>query len=134
MDIGKIELPCNAKLVNGVTTVWSNSFRLGNSRVFGCQVQCLGSNPQIQIQLEESYYDLGLNNIAQGVSDPHWVVPDAYPDIFSLISDNNWHLPAESITPVPMIHGRFKINGLPGNGSNVTVTIYLFRQEAGRFL
>jgi len=120
--------------VNGATTVWSNPFKLMASTTFGCAVLCQGSSPQIQIQLEESPFDLKLNGYALNATNTLYVIPDAYPDIFSQISDNNWHIPAEPLTPIPMVYGRFKINGLSGNGSGVTVAIALFRQEPGRFL
>ena len=147
MDIGALDWVCGSivanagivpvvtgKAVNGQTTVWSNSFKLAYSRNFGCVVLCQGNSPSIQIQLEESAFDLGTNGYSQGSSNIFYVVPDAYPDIFSNIQDNYWHLPPEGITPIPMMHGRFKINGLVGNGSTVTVAIGLFRQESGRFL
>ena len=120
--------------VSGVTTVWSNAFKMMASRNFGCAVLCQGSNPVIQIQLEESLFDLKLNGYPLNATNTLYVVPDAYPDIFSQINDNNWHFPAQPITPIPAYHGRFKINGLSGNGSGVTVAIGLFRQESGRFL
>jgi hypothetical protein len=120
--------------VAGTTTVWSNPFKLMAGTSFGCMVLCQGSGPLIQIQLEESFYDLKLNGQSLTGSSSLYVVPDAFPDIFSQISDNNWHLPAEPVTPIPMYHGRFKIIGLPGNGAGVTVFIALFRQEPGRFL
>ena len=120
--------------VAGVTNVWSNPFKLMAGTTFGCAVLCQGSNPQIQIQLEESPFDLKLNGYGLNASNSLYVIPDAYPDIFSQISDNNWHLHAEPVTPIPMYYGRFKINGLTGNGSGVTVFIALFMQEPGRFL
>lgn len=148
MDIGSIEIPIGAIVglntpttdvitggaVNGVTTVWSNNFRLSSSTSFGCMAICSGSSPQIQIQLEESFYNFGLNGVAQNASNSFYVVPDAFPDIFPQISDTNWHLPSQPVTPIPMTYGRFKIIGLSGNGSDTKVTIILFRQEPGRFL
>lgn len=129
----------NADVFTGVavssqTTVWSNPFKLMASTAFGCMVLCQGSTPQIQIQLEESFYDLKLNGISNTAQSNLYVIPDAFPDIFPQISDNNWHLPSQPIAPIPMYHGRFRINGLAGNGSGVTVFIALFRQEPGRFL
>ena len=120
--------------VSGVTTVWSNPFKLMAATTFGCAVLCQGTTPQIQVQLEESFVDLKLGGYTINGSSIYYVVPDAFPDIFSQISDNNWHIPAEPVTPIPMYHGRFKVNGLSGNSSDVTVAIVLFRQEPGRFL
>lgn len=146
MDIGAIEWVAGSVVVNndipptvtgmavnGATTVWSNNFRLSNSRSFGCMVVCTGT-PQIQIQLEESWLSLGRNGYPQGATNIFYVVPDAYPDIFSQITDTNWHVPAQPVTPIPMKYARFKINGLIGNGSNTTVAIGFFRQESGRYL
>lgn len=120
--------------LNGVTTIWSNPFRQGCATSFGCMVLCQGSNPVVQVQLEESFYDLGLNSASKNSSNTNYIIPDAFPDIFPQISDTNWHLPVEPLTPIPMTFGRFKINGLSGNGANTTVVIVLFRQEPGRFL
>ena len=120
-------------LVNGVTTVWSNPFKLMASRSFGCAVVCTGT-PVIQIQLEESFLDLKLGGYSLNGSSIYYVIPDAYPDVFSQINDTNWHLPSEPLTPIPMVQGRFKVNGLAGNGTTTTVAIVLFRQESGRFL
>jgi len=139
MNIGSIHwvagsVVANAGAVAGVTTVWSNPFKMMAATTYGCAVLCQGSNPQIQIQLEESMFDLKLNGYGLNATNSLYVIPDAYPDVFSQISDNNWHLPPEPLTPIPAYHGRFKINGLTGNGSGVTVAIGLFIQEPGRFL
>lgn len=148
MNIGSLELVLGSQsglntpatdvftgvLLNGATSIWSNPFKLGNATSFGCAVVCTGSSPVVQIQLEESFYNLALNGQSLNASSNFYVVPDAFPDIFPQISDTNWHLPSEPVTPIPMQYGRFKVNGLSGNGTNTTVLIYLFRQEPARFL
>ena len=148
MNIGKIEIPLGSisglnttssaiitgAAVAGQTTIWSNSFNLMASTAFGVMALCQGNNPQIQIQLEQSFYSLPLNGVAQGASNSFWVIPDAFPDVFPLIADNNWHIISNPLTPIPMTHARFKVNGLANNGSGVNVVIVLFRQEPGRFL
>jgi len=121
-------------LLNGTpNTIWSNTFRLGNSSSFGAIIVCTGT-PVVQVQLEESCFDRGLNGITEGAASIYYVVPDAFPDIFPQINDTYFHISSEPVTPIPMTFGRFKVNGLAGNGSNTTVAIGLFRQEPGRFL
>ncbi len=108
--------------------VWTYTFRTSNLANLGVWVKCAGSSPVIKIVLEESYLD--LTDAQQTLTNTSYVVPDAFPDVFSNISDTNPHI--VSITPVPMKHLRYKITGLTGNGANTTVTIYTFEQEQPR--
>lgn len=133
MEIGKTSLICNSLAVNGVTTVWTNTFKIGFSKNFSIEAVCATSTtPAIKVQLEVSYLQLkgvGANQI-QGASSIYYVVPDAFPDVFSDIVDTNYHV--RGIYPPFAIHARYKISGLVGNPADTTITIYNMLQELGR--
>lgn len=133
MYIPMRQLVCSSFLVNGITTVWTNNFRMGFGVNFGIQIQCT-SAPAIRVQLEHSYLDLtdgtlGTTN-QQGLTNSAYVVPDAFPDVFSDIVDTNWHI--KSVFPVPAYWCRYKISGLSGNASDTTITIYNTIQEPSK--
>lgn len=135
MNLGKSSLIANALAVNGVTTVWTNTYRMGPSSNFSVQVKCATSGaPSIRIQLEGSFYDPSSNTqiFTQGQSSVLYVVPDAMPDIISNIVDTNYHI--KGFTPPFVVYGRYKITGLSGNPSDTTVTIYNMAQELARTL
>lgn len=108
--------------------VWTYTFRASNLANLGVWVKCAGDSPAVRIVLEESYLDLTVAQ--QTLTNASYVVPEAFPDVFSDVSDTNAHV--TSITPVPMKHLRYKLIGLSGNSANTTVTIYTFEQEQPR--
>ncbi len=110
------------------TGVWTYTFRASNLANLGVWIKCTGDTPAVRIVLEESYLD--LTEAQQTLTNTSYVVPDAFPDVFSDINDTNPHI--TSITPVPMKHLRYKLIGLSGNSANTTVTIYTFEQEQPR--
>lgn len=119
----------NALAVSGISNgVWTRTFNTSNLANLGIWVQCAGDSPQIRIVLEESW--IALTDAQQALTNTNYVVPEAFPDVFSDIVDTNPHI--TSITPVPMKHCRYKILGLAGNSTNTTVTIYTFEQEQPR--
>lgn len=119
----------NALAVAGATNVWTRTFNISNLSALGVWIQCAGSGPQIRIVLEESY--ISLTDAQQSLTNTNYVVPEALPDVMSLITDTNPHIPL-AIAPVPMKHCRYKIIGLSGNSADTTVTIYTFEQELPR--
>lgn len=127
MKMTMTQLVANALAVNGATTVWTNSFKIGNIDNMTVMAKCAtATSPAIQIQIEISY----KLPSTEGSSDSNWVIPDAYPDIFSDIVDTTQH--AKIFNPPYAKYARYKINGLPGNAADTTVTIYNMIQEMGR--
>lgn len=116
---------CDAVLVNGVTTVYSNSFLMRWVENFGVWVLAVSplTNPNIRIQFEESY----VPPVTEGSADTNYVVADGVADVYSAIVDEIVHI--KSLNPVPMQYGRYKISGLTGNGTDTVVTIVNFQQE-----
>lgn len=127
MNIAKVSKICSGLAVASGAVVYTESFKWGFASNFAIQIKCATSTaPAIKVQLEESY----TTPVTQGVADSNYVVPDAYPDIFSDIVDTNSHI--KSIVPVFGKYARYKITGLAGNPSDTTVTIYNSIQELGR--
>lgn len=133
MDLKKTSTICTNLAVPGATTVWTLNFNMGYSKNFTCFAQCAtATSPMIKVQLEVSFVTASNPNFVftQNLSSPYYVVPDAYPDIFSNIVDTNFH--AKGFQPPYAYIGRYKITGLTGNPSDATITIYNMFQEAGR--
>lgn len=129
MYIIKVAKIASALAVPSQTTVWTSSFNLEGINSAGVWLQAnsvsLGTIA-LRVVLEESW----TTPVTQGATDSAYVVPDAFPDVWSDIVDANPHI--KQLLPVCMAHGRYKIIGLPGNSSDVTVTMYNNLQELGR--
>lgn len=127
MNIPKISSLCTNLAVASTGVVWTNAFKWGFASNFSIWIKCAtNTSPAIKVELEESW----ILPVTEGASDSNWVVPDAYPPIFSDIVDTNAHI--KGITPVFGKYARYKITGLAGNPSDATVTIKNSIQELGR--
>lgn len=107
-------------------TVYTKSFMLRWATYFGVWLKAdstLGT-PNLMIELEESYIPPTTEGSAEtGL----WVEPDGFANVFDAVADKLAHI--KTITPVPMMYGRYKITGLTGNPSDTTITIENFFQE-----
>ena len=123
-----ISTAISVAVASGSTGVWTRNFVISNMSALGVWAKCAGDSPNVRIVLEESYAN--LTEAEQNLTNSNYVVPDAFPNVFSAISDTSAHI--VSITPVPMKYCRYKIIGLSGNSANTTVTLYTFEQELPR--
>lgn len=130
MYIIKVARIANALAVPSQTAgVWTSSFNLEGINSAGVWLQANSPSSgtiAIRVVFEESWN----TPTTQGIADPTYVVPDAFPDVWSDINDSNPHI--KQLLPVCMSHGRYKLIGLPGNAADVTVTMYNNLQELGR--
>ena len=134
MDLKGASLVCNAVAINGAATVYSNSFKMGHIKnLTAMALAGTATTPAIKVQLEVSWQLLsvgGATNYNEGASSIYYVVPDAFPDVFSDIVDKTYH--AKGVYPPYAVYGRYKITGLSGNPSDAVITIYNMIQELGR--
>ncbi len=134
MDLKQGSLVCNALAVASQSTVRSNSFKIGHIKNLTAEIKCFtNSSPAIRVQLECSFQVLstgGLTNFNEGASSIYYVVPDAFPDVFSDIVDTNYHI--KGITPPYAVYARYLFTGLSGNPADTTITLYNMVQELGR--
>lgn len=129
MDLKSASLVCNAVAVASQATIYSNSFKIGHIKNLTAMAKCAtGTTPAVRVQLEVSWKQ--LTSSEEGSSNTNYVVPDAFPDVFSDIVDSTYH--AKGVYPPYAIYARYKITGLSGNPSDTTITIYNMIQELGR--
>ena len=108
--------------VTGVTVSYTRSFPINHAEYFGIWVKATSAGtPAIKIELEESY----TTPTTEGSSDTNYVVPDGFANVFASLGDTLAHV--KTLSPVPMKYARFKVTGL--SGADSTLTIKLFRQE-----
>jgi hypothetical protein len=112
-------------LVNGTGVVYTKSFKLGNGQYFGMAARAASviGTGAVKIELEES----PLLPTTEGAAETtRFVEPEGFSDIID-IADELMHV--KTITPVPMMYGRYKITGAGGNPTDTIVNIWNFIQE-----
>lgn len=106
-------------------TVYTKSFKLGLGQYFGIAARAVSvtGTAAVKIELEES----PLLPTTEGAAEPtRFVEPDGFSDIMD-ISDELMHI--KTVTPIPMMYGRYKITGAGDNPADTVVNIWNFIQE-----
>ena len=114
--------------VPSTTVVYSKSFNLKYGIAFGIWYQAGNGSGQanMKIELEQGYQA----PTTEGAADASWVVPAGVAPINSNLNDGATQLAhIQTVSPVPMKHGRLKITGLGSNPADATLVAKLFIQE-----
>jgi hypothetical protein len=112
-------------LINATDVVYTESFPLGNGQYFGIAAIAVSATGTagVKIELEES----PLLPTTEGVAETtRFVEPDGFSDIMD-IADELMHI--KTVTPIPMMYGRYKITGSGTNPVDTIVNIWNFMQE-----
>ena len=90
-----------------------NGMLIGKGGFFGVWVKLAGSTPDVTVKILQSYDDTAAN----------YAIPETGGTVLQ-VTDTNAHV--TYLQPSPMTRMRLRLVGGAGNGSNVTVTLYLF--------
>jgi hypothetical protein len=120
----------NSIIVNGTSSAYSHSFRIGDGEYFGAGyfVNSTNGTCNVTIQLEES----DTLPVTEGTVDlGNYSIPlvsgTAISDIVTgYTTEDKWQRTAFS--PVPMPYGRFNITGIGSNNETTIVKIKLYKQ------
>lgn len=104
-------------------SIYTTSFPLYSADVFGvwAKATSVTGTATVKLELEQSY----ALPTTEGAADTKFVEPDGFADVMSL-TDELAHV--DTLAPVPMPYGRYKITGNAGNPADTVVTIYNFLQ------
>lgn len=112
--------------VAGEVVVYTRSFDMRKGGYFGIWV--LGNattNPNIKVELELAP-DKPTED-QEGVAAPTLFAIKASDVIFAAITDKVAHI--DTLSPVPMCYGRYKLTGLSGNPADATLQLKNFQQD-----
>ena len=113
----------DAELVNATADVDSvfgasaPGMELTQFMTFGLYVVLTGTTPDVAVQLLQSFDNTAAN----------FAVPDIDGTIIT-VTNTSIHIVTVSPTPMPFF--RLRANGQGSNGSNVTITAYVFLQSS----
>jgi hypothetical protein len=113
--------------------IYTQTFVLKNFDTFGVWALAMSTTgtPDVKVELQQSYLDPTTPSYdgyiyGEGTSNLLWVEPDGFSDVFAQINDEVVHI--DTMSPVPMPYGRYKITGSASNASDTIVRIYNFFQ------
>jgi len=112
--------------VDEEAVVYTRAFDLSKGSFFGIWVLC-GSTGTPNVKIELELAPTKPTEAQEGVAATSLFAIKESDVIFDAINDKVAHV--DTVSPVPMTWGRYKITGLSGNPADTTVTLKMFQQD-----
>lgn len=112
--------------VNATATVYTHSFYIAMADFFAVSYTAASTlgGINLKIELEQSFQP----PTTEGSSDTYWAEPTNMADVVAALTVEStiYH---QSLAPVPLKYGRFKITGGAGNSTDTVLNMWISRQE-----